>query len=71
MNKEEFKKFLLENYYQYCRNSIFDKMLDNILDYAGKLEEIEQYRFLCDMLPNVPEVNIRNTYFSNEEERGY
>lgn len=69
MGKEEFRKYLLDNCYQFCKNPIFEEMLDNILDYAGNLEEIEQYNFLCDMLPNVPEKDIRNAYFSNEEER--
>lgn len=67
MKKEQFRKYLLEECYQFCNNPIFEEMLDNILNYAGSLEEIEQYNFLCDMLPNVPEIKIRNTYFSNEE----
>ena len=67
MNKEKFRRYLLEECYQFCKKPVFEEILDNILDYAGNMGEIEQYNFLCDMLPNVPEIKIRDTYFSNEE----
>lgn len=67
MGKEEFRKHLLEECYHFCKNPILEEMVDNILEYAGNLEEIEQYNFLCDMLPIVPEITIRNVYYSNEE----
>ena len=35
-------------------NKLLSEIIDNILDYAGNLEEIEQYNFLCDMFPIVP-----------------
>ena len=48
-------------------NKLLSEIIDNILDYAGNLEEIEQYNFLCDMFPIVPEIDIRKVYYSNDE----
>lgn len=66
-DKESLKKYLLEECYDFCKNSVFEQMLDNVLNYAGNLSEIEQYNFLCEILPIVPERIIRQSYFSNEE----
>lgn len=47
MNRSEFMDYVRENYSvapEYMR------VLDNILCYAEKLEEEEQYPFLCAML---------------------
>lgn len=67
ISKNNFKKHIIENYYNFPNSILVEQFINNILDYAGNLDEVEQYNFLCDLLPNVPEVDIRNTYFNNEE----
>ena len=67
MNKEEFKEYLKEEYRVVDSKKMLNDIIENILDYAGTLEEIEQYNFLCDISPIVPEIDIRKVYFSNEE----
>lgn len=61
MNKKEFKNFVIK----YCnyKTDIELKFLNNVLDYAEGMEEIEQYNFLCAILPNIPENDIKDVYY--------
>lgn len=63
MNKKEFEQFM---YYQFptaFEVSFAREMLQNILDYADGMEEIEQYNFLCDMIPQVAEIDVRKVFY--------
>lgn len=68
MKKKEFRKYLEEEYEMVDSRKLLNNIIDNILDYAGNLEEVEQYNFLCDMLPFVPEIDVRSVCYSNDEE---
>lgn len=68
MNKKEFKEFLNEEYKMADSKKVLNEILDNVLEYAGNMEEIEQYNFLCDIIPYVPEIDIRQVYYTNEED---
>ena len=39
------------------------RWINNILDKAGTMEEIDQYNFLCVMLDGIPERVIRDVYY--------
>lgn len=56
MNKEELKEYISQNY------DFDDTLINNILNYAENMEEIEQYNFLCAILP-VPEIIIRQVNY--------
>ena len=57
MNKEELKKYIKENY-----SNLDERLVNNILDYAEGMEEIEQYNYLCAILP-IPEIIIRKVNY--------
>lgn len=47
MNRKQFVEYVKENYtvsVEYLR------LLDNVLEYAERLEESKQFQFLCDTL---------------------
>lgn len=56
MGKEELKKYINNNY------NFNEQLINNILDYAGNMEEIEQYNFLCAILP-IPESIIKKVNY--------
>lgn len=48
MNREEFMRYVEENFY----DAGAYRLIDNILCYAERLPEEEQYQFLTEMLDN-------------------
>lgn len=52
MNKKEFLQYILDNYNVAQTHFDYD-LLTNVLDYAEGMEEIEQFRYLCKMIPQI------------------
>lgn len=64
MNKEQFRQWICDNYHVPGDNcTLAPAMLDGILDYAESMEGEEQYHFLCDMFPSLPESVIRRVSY--------
>lgn len=64
MDKEEFRQWIYDNYHVPGNNcTLAPAMLDGILEYAGNMEGEEQYNFLCDMFPSLPESVIRTVSY--------
>lgn len=63
MNKNEFKNYIMEEFPTVFTTHFSIEMLENILDYADGMEEIEQYNFLCAMIPQIPEQEVRKVYY--------
>lgn len=56
MDKDEFRQWIYDNYNVPGNNcTLAPAMLDGILDYAENMEGEEQYHFLCEMFPSLPE----------------
>jgi len=63
MNREEFENFIEEEFPIVFNNPFSREMLSNILDYGQSiLDESEQYNFLCKMIPQVTERELRELY---------
>lgn len=55
MDRDQFWQWIVENYNLPDDNcTLAPSMLASILDYAEELEGIEQYKFLCRMLSDIP-----------------
>lgn len=64
MDKEEFRQWIYDNYHVPGDNcTLAPAMLDGILDYAENMIGEEQYNFLCDMFPSLPESIIRTVSY--------
>lgn len=64
MSKIEFRQWIYKNYNVPENNcTLAPSMLDAILDYAEGMEEMEQYIFLCRMLPDLPDSIIRTVCY--------
>ena len=60
MNREQFWQWIIENYNLPDNNcTMAPSLLSAILDFAEVLEGDEQYRFLCSMLPQIPDEIIK------------
>ena len=62
MNKNEFAQWIYENY-TINENPMAREMLENILEYAEGMDEIEQYNYLNRMIPQVPESIIKKVAY--------
>ena len=54
MNKREFIQWVYANY-TIGSNPMARELFENVLAYAETLNEREQYDFLCEIIPEVPE----------------
>ncbi len=64
MDKDEFRQWIYDNYNVPGNNcTLAPAMLDGILDYAENMTGEEQYNFLCDMFPSLPESIIRTVSY--------
>ena len=63
MNKYEFKKWILEEYPSVFTTHFAFELLDNLLEYAENMNENMQYKYLCRMIPQVPESIIRTVHY--------
>lgn len=63
MNKREFEQFMYNEFPTVFENSFSREMLSNILAYAEGMEETEQYNFLCGMIPEITERELKEVFF--------
>lgn len=66
MGREEFYEYILMEYgldEEDSKDCNQIRWINNILDKAGTMEEIDQYNFLCVMLDGIPERVIRDVYY--------
>ena len=63
MNKEEFRNYIIEEFPTVFTTHFAVEMLENILNYAEGMSEIEQYNFLCSMIPQMSEQEIRKVNY--------
>lgn len=66
MNKEEFYNYIVEDTMQGKEtegNRREREIINNVLDEAEGMEEMDQYNFLCRMITNIPERVIRRVCY--------
>lgn len=64
MDKDEFRQWIYDNYNVPGNNcTLAPAMLDGILDYAEGMDGEEQYHFLFEMFPSLPESVLRRVSY--------
>lgn len=63
MNEIEFAQWIYKNYTIGASNPMARELLENVLEYAEGMAGDEQYRYFCQMIPQVPEAIIRQVSY--------